>query len=1168
MTSKFGEIKINSIGPGIQVLRRDNFDNKITEVFRIDGNRFNQPARLATFDSIHDFKTFGTNPTDTIEYQRKEDGKYNINKCFFNFNRIMCRGALPISVENSFLTKPKGQNPGQGPYDNKPYPITTIANVEDYFCLLNLYSAASEAGVPDGDLRIIKGTPKTKESGNDIDTHNNITNTNFKNITEFIVQRGWCDIVGDKAYINTVTDVSPAFRKYYIQNESHNNVLEIPNRPEMPIIHSVSYRAIISQETANDPAGSLGQSILTSAFGASNILVEKPGQSRTYDSNQINSFFEPTLNGITELTDNITDRNYILNFDTKLTLVDESANPLAPISVVIPYAKAGTANPNERTIINKDINKEFPGITKKNVPTITSLLNGRDTPEHSQARAFYSDEEVDSFSKEESQKQIARHFTRKRFGDVLQASLCRLINSKYTDSSGIDDDGKRIKFTLLNDRGSFIVPESAIFIGEDRMIIAYCLINKIPCIYDNKNYTILYMPQRPIMEERPMYSQFATINPETQAAEQAVEMEEAAAPENPESNTNVVEIGDAAAPENSESNTNLVQMGEAAAPENSESEAVEMEEAEAPKNPESEAVEMEEAEAPKNPESNMETIGGGMNFNKDKQTGGSITRSDYRTIYINTMWNEPYYFYKYLFFIKNIPLLRRLNSIDKKLIDNTYQGNVFNLSDTISSNPKEIPMYYVCPYTEPSLPDSYPPESGAMLVVGKKRGRDETEQIGRKVSRDDSGESVVTSIDDPIFVAQKIIDTPINTGINQYTFINVFNENTYDSPTPRNDNPQILLSVTQEQEKEGSDKYKDVYFKTIDGRSSNIKKILFSDFKRYFETISEINENTIINREDDYYRGGKVYNPNAKGLDDYHMQIEGEPQQEQPNIQQSENTDLYNKNVKALQYYFDVLNKYELYSIMDEASEVNFYDINGSGVRVAYDCLFYVVFNKLVNDFEEQSNKVSYELLVYYLFQNNKDLYYEFDEIISFGSEEKINVDETILQSLTSQDPVVVYTLEYFKNVLEVSINKRDEINNTMYTMFTTNNFIGQYNCAIENKFTHYGFTTIQQDFEAIIQNNIPTPSSTSTFTPSSTSTQSPYIDNSIGSKTPNTPFSQINTPPTLSANAGGEKTRKYKKPLKYKRVTYKKNKRVTHNKTKKNKGKKSKKGKSKKVKK
>jgi hypothetical protein len=1144
MTSKFGEIKINSIGPGIQVLRRDNFDNKITEVFRIDGNRFNQPARLATFDSIHDFKTFGTNPTDTIEYQRKDDGKYNINKCFFNFNRIMCRGALPISVENSFLTKPKGQNSGQGAYDNKPYPITTIANVEDYFCLLNLYSAASEAGVPDGDLRIIKGTPKTKESGNDIDTHNNITNTNFKNITEFIVQRGWCDVVGDKTYINTVTDVSPAFRKYYIQNETHNNVPGVTG--------PVSYRAIISQETANDPAGSLGQSILTGAFGASNILVEKPGQSRTYDSNQINSFFEPTLNGITELTSNITDRNYLLNFNTKLTLVDESANPLAPISVVIPYAKAGEANPNERTIINKDINKEFPGITKKNVPTITSLLNGRDTPEHSQARAFYSNEEVDSFSKEESQKQIARHFTRKRLGDVLQASLCRLINSKYTDSSGIDADGKRIKFTLLNDRGSIIVPESAIFIGEDRMIIAYCLINRIPCIYDNKNYTILYMPQRPSIEERPMYSQFAAINPE-----------------NPESSANLVQMDEAAEiPENPESSANLVQMDEAAEiPENPDTNVVEMEEEAAPENSEPEAVEMEEAA---NPESNMETIGGGIILNKDKQkqTGGSITRSDYRTIYINTMWNEPYYFYKYLFFIKNIPLLRRLNSIDKELIDNNYQGNVFNLSDTISSNPKEIPMYYVCPYTEPLLPDSYPPESGTMLVVGQKRGRDETEQVGRKVSRDDSGKPVVTSIDDPIFVAQKIIDTPINTGINQYTFINVFNENTYDSPTPRNDNPQILLSVTQEQEKEGSDKYKDVYFKTIDGRSINIKKILFSDFKRYFETISEINENTIINREDDYYRGGKVYNPNAKGLDDYHMQIEGEP--EQPNIQQSENTDLYNKNVKALQYYFDVLNKYELYSIMDEASEVNFYDINGSGVRVAYDCLFYVFFNKLVNDFEEQSNKVSYELLVYYLFQNNKDLYYEFDEIISFGSEEKINVDETILQSLTSQDPVVVYTLEYFKNVLEVSINKRDEINNTMYTMFTTNNFIGQYNCAIENKFTHYGFTTIQQDFEAIIQNNnVPSSKSTSTTTPSSTSTQSPYIDNSIGTKTPNTPFSQISTPPTLSANAGGEKTRKYKKPLKYKRVTYKKNKRVTHNKTKKNKRNKGSKGKkSKKVKK
>lgn len=1141
MTTKFGEIDIGNIDPGLQVLRKGNFDSKIVKAFSIDGNRFNQSKRLATFDSIHDFKTFGTNPTDTIEYQRK-DGSYNINKCFFNFNRIMCRGEGAISVENSFLTKPKGQSASQGAYDNKPYPITTIANVEDYFCLLNLYSAASEGGASeeDCDLRIIKGTPKTKESGNDIDTHNNITNTNFKNITQFIVDRGWCDIVGDKAYINTITDVSPAFRKYYIQNETHNNVTGITG-----LTGTVTYRAIISQETANDPAGSLGQSILTSAFGGSNILVEKPGQSRTYISTKIDSFFEPTLSGISGLSTSPS-----LNFNTTLTLVDKSTfSPLGNISVVIPYSKSGDANPNERTVINKDINREFPGISKKVDVAAATSLNGRDDPAHNQAIAFYSNPEVDSFSKQQSQKQIARHFTRKRLGDVLQASLCRLINSNYSD------EDERIKFNSLDSSsinsldvsGSDIVPKSAIFIGEDRMIIAYCLMNQIPCIYDNKNYTILYMPKRPGESERPQYSEFTTIP----AGNMVIEETPANSESDPMATEETPVNASAVTPANSESDPMETEESDntsAVTPDNSA--AVDME---------TETSDNASAVTPDNSDTSMEISGGGMNFNN--QTGGVMTRTEYRKLYMETLWNEPYYFYKYLFFVKNRKLTEQLKSINNKLINNTYQGNVFNFSNKISSTPEEweeLPMYYVCPTVSIPEDDSYPPEptlpsidppqettpSEEMSVGGVKRGRDEYDEDEGDEDDDDATEEVsqkrTRGSESPIIVAQRIVDIQIEIGTgqteNQYTFINVFNENTFVTPKYEDDK-QILLSVTKELASRGT-KYREVYFKG--GTTFSISYNAFTSyFIRYF-----------IIRGRDSYMGGKVYNPNAQGLDDYHMQIEAEAEPQQD--PESENTDLYNKNVKTLQYYFDALNKYELYSIMDEASEANFYDINSSGVRVAYDCLFYVFFNNLVNDFKEQSNKVSYELLVYYLFQNNKDLYYEFDEIISFGSEEKINLDETILQSLTPDEP----SIQYFKNILEVSINKRDEINYNMYTMFVSNNFIGQYSYAIENKFTHYGFTTIQQDFEAIIQNNIPTstPTSTSTFTPTSTSTQSPYIDNSIGSKNTNTLFSQINTPPTLAANAGGEKTRKYKKPLKYKKLTYKKNKRVTHNKTKKNK--------------
>ena len=94
-----------------------------------------------------------------------------------------------------------------------------------------------------------------------------------------------------------------------------------------------------------------------------------------------------------------------------------------------------------------------------------------------------------------------------------------------------------------------------------------------------------------------------------------------------------------------------------------------------------------------------------------------------------------------------------------------------------------------------------------------------------------------------------------------------------------------------------------------------------------------------------------------------------------------------------------------------------------------------------------------------------------------------------------------------------------------MYNLFLSQKYVEQYNCAIENKFTYYGFTTIKNDFESI-------------------------INKSINMKTPNSPItslpqiSKFNTIDNLEqtnykeiTNLGGKKTRKNKKTCKNKKT-------------------------------
>lgn len=883
-TAKFGELIMNALPDRLDRLTTTMFDAKIVTAYNTDSDRHNQSSRLATFDSIHDFKTFGTNPVDTIEYSRSSQA-YNINRCFFNFNRIMCRGAAVISTENSYLTKPKGQDAyTQGAYDNKPTPITSIANVEDYFCLLNLYRIAN---TNTNDLYIIKGTPK-------VDPHNELHADNYTTITNLIKNRGWSDNEPNGiSYINTVTDVSPVFRKYYIS----------PNKNISETNSGVQYRSLVAQENANDPAGSLGKDLLSNAFGPNNVCIENVGQSRTYETENINSYFEPTLGGINNLT-----TTPDIQFNIELTLNDTTENSptLDPEISIIPYSKSGAANPNERTVINKNVNAMFNRIQKRPCVAgdVCTALIGRDNVTHDNATRFYADPTVAAFSNDTTQKQIARSFTRKRLGDVLLASVCRLMNSDYNDNN------ERIKFTSLT--GEQVIPRSAIFIGEDRMIVAFCLMNKIPCIYDNKHYTILYLPTR----VNSQYTIYATMN------------------------------------------------------------------------------------AP---------ISGGSSITKKsnlkvKQSGGAMmTRSEYAKIYSETMWEEPYYFYKYLHIIGkeyiggSQELSYLLEDIDRKIIRGNLLGNVVNVS--LENNPKTAIMYYVCaPISE-----------------------DNSNQLKSRGGQEHDLEMT------PNVKAQNIIDDDLDAG-RAYTFIRV----------------DDLLSVTQTQARLSISQYRTVYLGP--GKELIVNR-WYADFKA-------INPDTEDPENNSY--GGKS----------------GDVREREPVLGEARGltrTDLYNKNVSLLQKQFNILTDYERYSIMDEASEADFYDINDSGVVVAFDCFFYILFNNLVNDFKNQANTISYELLIYYLFVKRKELYISFNEMVTHATGNKIQLDDKILNMLTSEDPSTKGTISYFNNLFDKSLTKRAEINKTMRDLFMTNQHVKQYECAIDNKFTHYGFSTIKGDFDNIL---------------------------------------------------------------------------------------------------
>ena len=1055
------------------------------------------PTAISTFDSVHDFKSMTyASPFDYIDPNRGQQ-LYYTDRLNFNYNRIMCGANINVSIMNSFLYKPALNNI-QG-YSNNPNPITSKKDVEDFF-LYNVMKNVAD-NFPDT-LFIIKNTPKALPNGGGSNMLRAIANK--------LIEKGWFDTVQlggqNRNYINLVIDVSPVLRKYYIQNYKDNLLINLAAGPQNA---STAFRILIAQEQANDPAGSLGRDYLRQSFGPDNVLIEQQNQIRTYIN--CDSVFRPRFGGLTRGINGIYPNQVDTNFQTSLYLLHNNApiniqdnnviNTFLTLNYQSPGGNNSTENPNNRTSIHDTIKKIHAAANAaggRPQLVANNFLIGADNQAHDQATAFYNNQIVANVPAT-VRTEVAVAFLRKRLGDRCLLELVRLINSGYNDVA------QRIRFEIWQDAvGGAVIPppESAVFVGEDRMAIALAILLGIPCIYDSRNFTILYAPQR------------LPVNP---------------------ANTTFADYPAAAAP--------------AAAP----------------------AAGV------------LPLAGGSKTKSKSKiykQVGGlPLTRAAYKRALDSVMIDEPYYFFRVLPFIQGFCNNNNLvlDSVTIQIITNT--GARYNVISNVSKRYYLTQFNTLIQHINQRIVNNNFEELTTSLDDQEKMYLLRDINQFAPIITDES-----QTIKSLCLARQHLVN---------WTFINVYN---YYIPPLTFADPSLLLSVTQ---KMGvvNQYYRKIFFRcprytpphsiappaqpdvhipahvaadndaddaTAAANAAAIAAAAAApaDAAMDVEEVpadapapAAMEEEAEVGGPDPVDDPDDPQNPvpvvAAPGGNNMVSCIITIPStlwqdiitQRQPQIFFGHIGGGKNENLKYLQTCLGALKMYEIYSIVDERTDADFYDINDSGVRVAFDCLFYIFFDNLVDEYEIETDNVDYELLPYYLFINKKDYYFTFNEIIKFGSDKEIFLDDKILESLKStRDETTEKTFRYFDDLFERTIEKRDKINTEMYNYFAASEFVNQYRCAVKNNFTHYGFNTIFYKFMNIIQNtNAATAAATAAAATAATATAARGMTNNQQTydipRTYDIPQT-YNIPQTRAISArGGVKSKKtYKKSIKPKK--------------------------------
>ena len=254
----------------------------------------------------------------------------------------------------------------------------------------------------------------------------------------------------------------------------------------------------LTAESINDPASKLypkKKSLLTKKKSyvrkpfQENYYYEELQHPRTYEETA--GLFKPTFSDLRIRDDE--------KANVKISLQKRGA-----VSAVETYSESIINTGRKHSNSISKIKKQMRGITKsihyekKIKTTVNDYLNNDNNDKLDKLNYLYNQETA--FVKED----IVRLFTQKRFGDQLQAEVCRFaINNP--------DEIRLIKYENgFTNAGESKNLHNPVLVTIDRMLFAYAILINIPAIFDSGDTIITYKPPPPT---QPPVVQVAGKNP-------------------------------------------------------------------------------------------------------------------------------------------------------------------------------------------------------------------------------------------------------------------------------------------------------------------------------------------------------------------------------------------------------------------------------------------------------------------------------------------------------------------------------------------------------------------------------------------------------------------------------------------------------------------------------
>lgn len=241
---------------------------------------------------------------------------------------------------------------------------------------------------------------------------------------------------------------------------------------------------LLTQEGINDPSSKKNPYDNPKPFTNKTFFVESPGQNRTYKAKtDIPGLFDVEFNGMPSRDDqerfkkgintNIIykDADKIINYNYNIPFNDKKKNPNVIETLSKFFQRHIKARRNSFNQIRSD------SIINHELNNVANLQNVYDIIAENQDGIQTKIQNI--------KIEINLLFSQKRYGDQLQAKVVDFIrhNVNGIDFIGLDNAPHNVK--------------NAVLVTGDRMLFAFAILNKIPCILDygsNLKTIIVYKP--------------------------------------------------------------------------------------------------------------------------------------------------------------------------------------------------------------------------------------------------------------------------------------------------------------------------------------------------------------------------------------------------------------------------------------------------------------------------------------------------------------------------------------------------------------------------------------------------------------------------------------------------------------------------------------------------